>query len=197
MNTKVKDTRQHILDVGYRLIADKGFANVGLSELLKVAGVPKGSFYHYFKSKEQFGVELINDYFSNDREMVCSILENTSNSSFDNLMDFWRMWLPEPTNESDQKRSLVVKMAAEVADHSEQMRLALYEGSKQTVQIIADCIERGITDGTVQQQDSQQTASHLYSLWLGSILVYKVHREDAIFEIALKQTQAMLLKVQS
>ncbi|MDW1502064.1 TetR/AcrR family transcriptional regulator, partial [Vibrio sp. YT-19(2023)] len=55
MNAKTNDTRQHILDVGYELIVTRGFTSVGLSELLKTAEVPKGSFYHYFKSKEQFG----------------------------------------------------------------------------------------------------------------------------------------------
>ena len=63
MNRKTADTRQHILDVGYQLVVTKGFASMGLSELLKNAAVPKGSFYHYFKSKEQFGEALIQDYF--------------------------------------------------------------------------------------------------------------------------------------
>ena len=48
-------TKDHILDCGERLIASKGFVGVGLSEILTVANVPKGSFYHYFSSKERFG----------------------------------------------------------------------------------------------------------------------------------------------
>lgn len=44
MNETTNDTRQHILDVGYQLIVTKGFTKVGLSELLKLANVPKGSF---------------------------------------------------------------------------------------------------------------------------------------------------------
>jgi len=62
MNTKTNDTRQHILDVGYQLVVNQGFTAVGLSQLLKEAGVPKGSFYHYFKSKEQFGQALIEGF---------------------------------------------------------------------------------------------------------------------------------------
>ena len=45
------DTRQHILDCGRQLVAAKGFVGVGLAEILATAGVPKGSFYHYFASK--------------------------------------------------------------------------------------------------------------------------------------------------
>jgi len=42
----------------------KGYTAVGLSELLATAGVPKGSFYHYFRSKEEFGQALLEEYFS-------------------------------------------------------------------------------------------------------------------------------------
>ncbi|EAP92207.1 Transcriptional regulator, partial [Vibrio splendidus 12B01] len=46
MNEKTNDTRLHVLDVGYQLIVNNGFNGVGLSQLLKEADVPKGSFYH-------------------------------------------------------------------------------------------------------------------------------------------------------
>ena len=54
--------KDHLLDCGERLIAHKGFVGVGLAEILSTAGVPKGSFYHYFGSKERFGEELLLRY---------------------------------------------------------------------------------------------------------------------------------------
>ena len=63
MNTRHDNTRQHILETGQRIIVGKGFASVGLNEILTAAGVPKGSFYHYFASKEQYGQALLQDYF--------------------------------------------------------------------------------------------------------------------------------------
>ena len=51
MNTAT-DLRQHILDTAKPLMLRKGFTAVGLTELLAAAGIPKGSFYHYFASKE-------------------------------------------------------------------------------------------------------------------------------------------------
>lgn len=53
MKQNYADTRQQLLDTGHRMMVVKGFTGVGLNEILQVAGVPKGSFYHYFKSKEQ------------------------------------------------------------------------------------------------------------------------------------------------
>lgn len=58
------NTCEHILDVGEELILNLGFTAMGLNELLATAGVPKGSFYHYFKSKEKFGEAMLTRYFS-------------------------------------------------------------------------------------------------------------------------------------
>src|SRR5690242_1088215 len=63
MKATYDDTRQHLLDTGHRMMAEKGFTSVGLNEILQTAGVPKGSFYHYFKSKELYGQALLADYF--------------------------------------------------------------------------------------------------------------------------------------
>ena len=50
-----QDTRELILAAGNSLIIQKSYHGCGLKEILATAGVPKGSFYHYFKSKEDFG----------------------------------------------------------------------------------------------------------------------------------------------
>ena len=57
------ETRTSILQAGQRLMAGKGFSAVGLNEILSDIGVPKGSFYHYFASKEAFGEALLDRYF--------------------------------------------------------------------------------------------------------------------------------------
>jgi TetR/AcrR family transcriptional repressor of nem operon len=58
-----KDLRTVILEKGARIIHKKGFNHTGIQEILDAAGVPKGSFYHYFKSKEDFGLSLL-DYYA-------------------------------------------------------------------------------------------------------------------------------------
>ena len=63
MKANYDNTRQHLLDIGYQIMVIKGFSGVGLNEILKTANVPKGSFYHYFKSKEQYAQCLLEDYF--------------------------------------------------------------------------------------------------------------------------------------
>ncbi|MBN3789513.1 TetR/AcrR family transcriptional regulator [Burkholderia sp. Ac-20353] len=55
-------TRDALLRTGLEVLTEKGFSAAGLDEILGRAGVPKGSFYHYFDSKEAFGLELIDRY---------------------------------------------------------------------------------------------------------------------------------------
>ena len=69
------DMRQHILCTAQRLIGSKGFSAVGLNELLNAAGVPKGSFYHYFGSKEAFGVALLEYYFERYWRLMDELFE--------------------------------------------------------------------------------------------------------------------------
>jgi len=57
-----EDTKTRILERGAEIIHLKGFNHTGVQEVLRAAGVPKGSFYNYFKNKEDFGLQVI-DYF--------------------------------------------------------------------------------------------------------------------------------------
>ena len=61
---RVKHMRQHIIDVARAIITHKGYSAVGISEIVKAADIPKGSFYYYFPSKEAFAEALLEHYFS-------------------------------------------------------------------------------------------------------------------------------------
>ncbi|MCW8905530.1 acrylate utilization transcriptional regulator AcuR [Sedimenticola sp.] len=56
------ETRAALVRAGVEILTEKGFAATGIDEILRRVGVPKGSFYYYFDSKEVFGIELIESY---------------------------------------------------------------------------------------------------------------------------------------
>lgn len=60
----MKNTREHILDVTLKLFLQKSFKEVTLKEIVEKTGLSKGAFYHYFTSKEQLFLELVNDVLS-------------------------------------------------------------------------------------------------------------------------------------
>lgn len=193
MKRAYDDTRQHLLDTGHRIIAGKGFYGVGLSELLGSAGVPKGSFYHYFKSKEQFGQALLEEYFRKYLEDVDRLFNQSDRPAAAQLMAYWKEW-PRAYNAScDERKCLVVKLSAEVADLSEPMRLTLRDGTDRIIGRVAQCIERGREDGSLPADLApQQTAIMLYQLWLGASLLAKLHRSSEPMEQAMQITRATL-----
>ncbi|MDW3151106.1 TetR/AcrR family transcriptional regulator [Vibrio sp. 779(2023)] len=192
MNAKTNDTRQHILDVGYELIVNRGFTSVGLSELLKKAAVPKGSFYHYFKSKEQFGEAMIQDYFTKYFERLNARFTNTELSGYQRLMSYFEEMVKVEDDVCNANKCLLVKLSAEVSDLSESMRLALRQGADKTIQAIADCIDIGIKDGSIPNGDSALLARQIYYLWNGASLLNKLYQDQAALTQSLTYTQDLL-----
>ena len=133
MNTRHDNTRQHILDTGLGIFAGKGFASVGLNELLKAAGVPKGSFYHYFESKEDYGKALLEDYFGRYLADIDSLFAAEAASGHERLMRYWQRWVDRQCDACAEQKCLVVKLAAEVSDLSDTMRLTLRDGTDRIV----------------------------------------------------------------
>ncbi|KGY13281.1 TetR family transcriptional regulator [Vibrio tubiashii] len=192
MNMKTNDTRQHILDVGYELVVNKGFTAVGLSQLLKAADVPKGSFYHYFKSKEQFGETLIEDYFRTYLTRINVLFSNTDIDGYQRLIGYFSRWLAVENGVCNANRCLVVKLSAEVSDLSEPMRLALASGANEIIASLAQCIEAGIKDGSISVTDAQATATQLYQQWLGASLLNKLVQDNTHLEQSLSATKSIL-----
>jgi TetR/AcrR family transcriptional repressor of nem operon len=184
--------RQHILDAGNQIIAAKGFSCVGLNEILQAAAVPKGSFYHYFKSKEQYGKSLIDSYFATYLDRLDRLFRAEEPSSRERLLRYWQQWLDTQCNSESSEKCLVVKLSGEVSDLSESMRLALRDGTDQVIARIAGCIEAGTQDGSLPALAPQSTAVMLYQLWLGASLLAKLHQDRRPLEQAMTVTHRVL-----
>lgn len=192
MKTSYDNTRQHLLDTGHQIMAAKGFSGVGLNEILLTAGVPKGSFYHYFKSKELYGQALLEDYFSTYLSLLAQRFANASLPAGERLMSYWQQWLVGYSGPCSEQKCLVVKLAAEVADLSEAMRITLRDGTDQIIDQLADCISAGRDDGSLPELDAMDTATMLYQLWLGASLLAKLHRTSLPMQQAMQMTQKIL-----
>ena len=186
------DTRQHILDTGNRIMASKGFSAVGLNEILQAAEVPKGSFYHYFKSKEQFGQALLESFFAGYLAHIDSLFERPDQSARERLLAYWQQWQATQCPGGDDQPCQVVKLSAEVSDLSEPMRLALQDGTNRVTARLAQVIRAGQADGSMPVLDPEATASLLYQLWLGASLLGKVHRQPQALQQAMAFTQQLL-----
>lgn len=184
------DTRQHIIETGSALIAKKGFSAVGLAEILKTAGVPKGSFYHYFSSKEAFGQAVLQAYFADYIKRLRHLLQDESKTVPERLFIYWQRWM-----QLEQKGGgcLVVKLSAEVADLSETMRLTLHEGCQKILFLLEDVIAQGQKKSEISSYlDSVQLAHHLYYLWIGASLLERIAHNGESLQLATEQANFLL-----
>lgn len=201
MSNESASARDHILDCGERLIANKGFVGVGLAEILGAASVPKGSFYHYFGSKERFGEELLVRYLDRYLAQLDALLKADGTSARTRLMRYWSYWNVSQCSGTEQgcsesgggTKCLIVKLSAEVADISEAMRRTLRDGTDRVVNRLAQCLEEARADGSVPLAlNSASVALTLYQQWLGASLLAKLHRDGGPFEHALRSTEELL-----
>jgi TetR/AcrR family transcriptional repressor of nem operon len=191
--TLARDVRQEILDTAQIIISGKGYAAVGLNEILAAAGVPKGSFYHYFESKDAFGEALLESDFETYLEDLDARLQRPGLSEGERLMVYWQKWVDTQASCDPEGKCLAVKLGAEVSDLSETMRKVLLRGTSAVIGRLARTIERGLADGSVTiAGEPQETAETLYQTWLGASLLAKIARNAEPLLSALAASQRTL-----
>lgn len=191
--THREEMREHILATGQRIMAGKGYSAVGINEILTEAGIPKGSFYHYFGSKDAFGVAMLERYFDDYLAELDETMQQPGVTYYQRLMRYWQQWQETQSFQECQGRCLAVKLGAEVADLSENMRHALEKGTAGIIARLTDAIEAGVSEGSLQtQQKPALVAESLYQLWLGASVMVKIVRNREPFDAAMQLTQQML-----
>lgn len=184
--------RQSLLENGQRLIAGKGFSAVGLNEVLLAAGVPKGSFYHYFGSKDAFGEALLDNYFEDYLADLDEALAQPGPMA-ERILSYWRHWQATQSYLDYQGKCLAVKLGAEVADLSEAMRLALDRGTSAVIDRLQLAVAAGVSEGSLAiDDDPQDVARGLYQLWLGASVMAKIVRDTQPFQTAMMTTRQIL-----
>jgi TetR/AcrR family transcriptional repressor of nem operon len=187
------DTRAKIVAAGRAVMVIKGFTAAGLNEILAAAGVPKGSFYHFFESKDSFGKTVLESYFEDYLANLGHTLEKPGLTMAQRLVDYWGSWSQMQSSNGYEGRCLAVKLGAEVPDLSESMRHTLKRGSAAIIARLKQAIIDGLQDGSIAIDDTpERVAQGLYELWLGSSVVVKIARNIRPFESAMAMTRTIL-----
>ena len=187
------DAPQRMLDAGRRIMAHRGYAAVGLNEVLREAGVPKGSFYHYFGSKDAFGEAMMRAYFVEYLADMDRIFSDPTASAADRLFAYLQHWSDMETLDDSQGKCLAVKLGAEVADLSESMRAALVEGTLGIVDRLEGLVREGVQDDSlVLHVGARVTPEVVYDAWLGASILAKIHRNAGPLDQAMAFTRELL-----
>lgn len=169
---KEQTTKERILDAAEEIMLERSFHSVGLKQILDAAKVPKGSFYHYFSSKEQFGVEMLKTYMAESTAAKRQVLisKDTESNPVKRLFNMLEGGIASIQSVSDKFPCLALKLASEVADLSEPMREELARGFGEWIALIEDVLEEAKSkDLLTESLDSVKEAQLIHDAMTGAI----------------------------
>ncbi len=183
------NTKEKILATGADIVLKKGFNHTGIQELLKAAGIPKGSFYFYFDSKESFGIELI-DYYN--RYISDNMAEYVRQQGATTALERLRLtleWSFKVLVMNDFKGGCPIgNLSMEMADINESFRIKLNEAISGIKRHIAILLEKAKAEKEIEASaDIDALSEFLFSSWEGTLLLMKVTKsatpQDAFFDM--------------
>ncbi len=174
---KDAQTRDRILQAGAELFGKKGFNGTGLAEILTLAGVPKGSFYHYFSSKEEFGVVLIERARDEYLDELRGILSDRKLSSVKRLRTVFEHTRDECSLTGPTVECLIPKLALETSQLSEPVHAAVKSAYQLFAALLAQVIREGQAAGEIAAtHDADRLANVLVMLWEGAAIRMQIER---------------------
>lgn len=181
------DSRIHILDVGVKLIRNDSFKGVGINDVLREAGVPKGSFYHYFANKEAFGLDVARHYHADQMISAQSVLNDTDLDPFVCLRNFFDTAYEDYKKRGFGQGCLMCNLSSELAVENEAFHLLLQEQWNELSQLISKCIARsGQSFAGLEHLDATEAADWLLNAWSGALTRMKATRDGGPLRLFIK-----------
>jgi TetR/AcrR family transcriptional repressor of nem operon len=171
------NTRNHLLDVGLRRIRATGYASTGVKDILDEADVPKGSFYHYFPSKEAFAKEVLALYVRGENERAKKLLCDGKSAPLKRLRRYFEELIAVYGPESSPGGCLLGNMSLEMADHSDPVQSLLRLSFSNWQSRIAGVLQEAMDRGDLGQSNKpQELASFLLNSYEGALLRSRADR---------------------
>jgi len=172
-----KDVRESILEAAAPLIHNRGFNNTGLKEILDAANVPKGSFYFYFKSKEAFGIALVDHIARTLRQEALAFCEANPLPPLERL----RRFMEDRRNRRVQAGFVggcpIGNLALEMSDLSSAMRERLRTALSGVSAFYASALREAQERGELRPDlDPEATAAFMLDAYEGALLRMKVEK---------------------
>jgi len=175
---KRKISRQDIIQSGHDLFYEKGYGVTGISEITEKIGIPKGSFYNHFKSKEEFGFAVLDYYLDNYQNQLKEVLLNKKNSPLTNLKKFFVNYIEIQENVYYSTRGcLLGNFATELADVNTLFQEKIKAGFENIISIFVTCLENAKELEEVNRElEPNQVANFLFNSWQGAMLRMKAEK---------------------
>ncbi|WP_159800939.1 TetR/AcrR family transcriptional regulator [Arthrobacter zhaoguopingii] len=193
------DARQRILEAGTALFQQRAYASIGVAEICAAAGVPKGSFYHFFPSKQSLALEVINAHWIKQGAQWTGIL-----TSPDSVLDRLRkLFLATAEVQTTALKGtgtvtgcLFGNLALEVSAQDDPVRERLQQIFEEQIELIDAALREGTAAGEFALADPRWTAKAIVAQIEGMVLFAKLFNDPGQLD-ALWQNSLSLLGLQT
>ena len=180
--TKISN-REKILTAGLHVVHEHGFGGASVRDIVAAAGVPQGSFSNNFVSKEAFGLEILDLYFADIREMVKATLEDEALAPLQRLRNYIEENKKSVMVNDGRSGCLLGNFSAETTGRSEAIRRRLVECFDELQIALETCLKAAVKAGELPGNlKCREVASFVISALQGAILLAKTYHDPAPIE---------------
>jgi TetR/AcrR family transcriptional repressor of nem operon len=173
----IKELREKLLDQGVALLMEQGYHGTGLQELVRNVGVPKGSFYNYFPSKEAFSAEVVKHYIEPFIRQLDGHLQRPDVSAETALKAYFNELIEETEQRDFKGGCLLGNLIGEIGDTSDLCQLSLREAVRRYRDKLEEALARAQQEGSFRKDlDAKDMADFLVNVWQGALLRMKIER---------------------
>ena len=191
-----ENTKNIILQKGAAIIHERGYNNTGIQEICKAANIPKGSFYYYFKNKEDFAGQLIDffaEYFFSKLEQY---YQDDNDPYIERLRKFFVDYLEFFRNNNYRGGCPLGNLAQELSDTNEILRTKIEGVFEDTGEKILRFLEEAQKNGEISPEiDPGEMSEFTFNSWQGALLRMKVSKSPASYLIFEKKIFDVLFKL--
>lgn len=168
--------KDYLLDAGLKVMSTKGYNGTSIQDIVNAAKVPKGSFYTYFKSKEEFAIEALEKVTEERMVQTRHLLRDRNISPQERLKQFFVANIGG-CEENLNGGCFIGNMCQEMSESSEAIRLKVRQMLRNNTQAIEDVLEEARLLGELQTQlPSNILAEFLFNSWEGTVMRMKASK---------------------
>ncbi len=169
------EARTKLLQTGLRLFAENGYNGTGIKEIVDEVGVPKGSFYNYFKSKEDFSVEIIQFYSDSLSVLWDGFLASGPSEPLGALRHSFEMVISHHEQSRVRTGCLIGNLAAEISEASELCREKMHHATIAWKKRLSGYVRQGQAMGSIRNDIStEDLTDFIWNAWEGALLNMKI-----------------------
>jgi len=169
--------REKLLDQGVQMLMAQGYHGTGLKEILDIVKIPKGSFYNYFSSKEEFAAEAITHYIEHFILRLNGHLQTPKVDGLTALNNYYAELIIELEQADFKGGCLLGNLMGEIGDTSEVCRRSLMDAVERYSDLQKIALTRAQEEGVVRKDRSAKSmADLLVSSWQGALLRMKIEQ---------------------